>query len=175
MYARALIGAVALALALGPAAAVSAAEALALDGNEYKVTLNCEDDIGGYCDDDEVKNETFQFNSGGDFVIKSLAVALDLKSGTSGWLEDYFGEEEELGGTFSEDGFAFSAAYNNLDQDYNYYKITVEGRRLFRLLVFGSMHIKYYEPVWRSIIVFDYIDRWELKDETNARFWGLRD
>jgi len=146
-----------LVLALGSAGSLHAAEGLALDGNEYKVTLSCEADTGSYCDDDEIKNETFQFNSNGDFVVKSLDVELDLKSGTSGWLEDYFGEEEERGGTFSEDGFAFSAAYNNLDQDYNYYKITVEGWRLFRLLIFGSMSIKYYEPVWRSIILHSRI------------------
>jgi hypothetical protein len=174
MHLLVLIGAVVIAVGLGPAAPAGAAESLALDGNEYKVTLSCENDAGSYCDD-EAKDETFQFNSNGNFVIKSLDVDLDLRDGTSGWLHDYFGEEEELGGTFSEDGFTFSAAYNNLDQDYNYYKITIEGWRFFRLLIFGSMNIKYYEPVWKSLIIFDYVDRWELTDETDARFYGIRD
>ena len=46
MHMLVLIGTIALAVGLGPAAPAAAAESLALDGNEYKVTLSCENDVG---------------------------------------------------------------------------------------------------------------------------------
>lgn len=153
-----------------------AQQALALEGNEYNIRIIPKDDAGNYCEEGETKKETFEFNYGNEFVIQSFSDTVDLDEHTMEWLHDYFGEDEELGGTYTEDFGSFEATYNMFDNNYNYYKFTIDkGRNLFNLMLFGSMDIKYYEPVWKSLILFEYIDSWNLRDEAEVNFIGIRD
>jgi hypothetical protein len=156
--------------------AALAQQALALEGNEYNIRLFPRGDAGSYCEKDTSKKETFEFNYGNAFIIQSFDDTVDLDEHVMDWLHDYFGEDEQLGGTYTEDGAAFKATYNMFDNSYNYYKFTIDkGRNLFNLMLFGSMNIKYYEPVWKSMVLFEYIDRWDLKDEAEAKFFGMKD
>ena len=134
-----------------------------------------EADAGDYCEEQELRRDAFHFEYNGEFAVEGLDRSVDLQGGQLAWLQDYFGEQEELGGSFSEDGISFESAFNALDEDYNYYKLTLQGRRLTGFVIAGTMNIKYYEPVWATLIIFDYIDRWELKDDTTARFVGFKD
>jgi len=153
-----------------------AQQALNLEGNEYNIRIVPKADAGNYCTEGETKKETFEFNYGNEFVIQSFADTVDLDEHVMEWLHDYFGEDEKLGGTYDEDGFTFETTYNTFDNNYNYYKFTIEkGKNIFNLMLFGSMNIKYYEPVWKSAILFNYIDGWNLRDDAEANFFGMKD
>lgn len=152
-----------------------ALQVLSLEGNEYKVNIFPKDDAGSYLEENEMKKDNIEFNYGNGFVIQSFKDTVTIDEHVMEWLHNYFGEDESLGGTYDEDGALFDATYNTFDNSYNYYQFSIEeAANIFNFILFGTMSVKYYEPVWKSAILFEYIDRWELKNDAEATFIGIK-
>lgn len=128
---------------------VFAQDDFSVAGNKYNVVIFCTGGAGGYCDQNEIKYDEFDFGSDDDFDIESF-------------------EDELLGiggeGEYYENGMSFNAGYKVIDDDLDKYEFGMGGISFSENNIVGIMEIKYYE--WD---IFDY----EKKDEATAYFVGM--
>jgi hypothetical protein len=130
--------------------ALYAATALALNGNDYAVTVFCMDDAGDYCSKGDIKSDTFRFEDE-QFIVDSFD-------------DGIFGLGDS--GEFSDDGLTFTANYEVIsDNSLDKYTFDAKGINLIDSIIFGRMDVAYYKLG---------ITGYDKEDETKAFFFGRK-
>ena len=92
---------------------------------EFVVFMLCNDDVEGYCDKDQVKQEKFLFKDDSSFVV-----------GT-------FEDQLVLSGDYSVQGILFDAEFSALKDVIKTYDFTITGLLIGNLIMVGLCDVEY--------------------------------
>lgn len=92
---------------------------------EFVVFMLCNDDVEGYCDKDQVKQEKFLFKDNSSFVV-----------GT-------FEDQLVLSGDYSVQGILFDAEFSALKDVIKTYDFTITGLLIGNLIMVGLCDVEY--------------------------------
>ena len=129
---------------------------LSIDGLEeekFFVILYCDDDVGNYCNDGQIKIENFMFEDDDEFLVGTFE-------------NDNFFGFDTASGEYEERGILFDAEFSAIEDLEKKYEFDIIGFIISDSFILGVCQVVYSEF---EITKLDYVK----KDEANCYFIGF--